>query len=121
MQTRTGSIGNCMEAAICSLLHLPLYALPDLGGDEVWLENLNWFLYPKNLFYLEVSPDDPMAEAAFRMGDTWHIIAGTSPRGGKHAVVGRNGRMVHDPHPPDGTGHGLVDIDKFGFLVSRLV
>jgi len=48
------------------------------------------------------------------------MIEGKSPRGGLHAVVGRNGKIVHDPHPQDGTGRGLVRIDNFGLICARM-
>lgn len=39
--------------------------------------------------------------AQIHLGDIYHEISGPSPRGNGvyHAVVGRNGEVVHDPHP----------------------
>ena len=47
----------------------------------------------------------------------YHLICGPSPRGGgmSHATVGRNGEIVHDPHP-DGTG--VVKVECFGLFVA---
>lgn len=47
-------------------------------------------------------------------------MSGMSPRGFRHAVVARNGVMVHDPHPTRG---GLIgpgeDGWQYGFLIAR--
>ena len=52
--------------------------------------------------------------------DFYHIIVGKTIRYEKllHAVVGRKGKMVHDPHPK---GVGLVeeDILRFGIVVYQ--
>jgi hypothetical protein len=120
-QTRTGANGNCFAACLASILEVPMHVVPDFGGDDVWLGNAQSFLAGFGLYYIQVPPDDPALWNAFTSGEVFHTIEGTSPRGGQHAVVGRNGEMVHDPHPQDGTGRGLVDVDAYGLLCARML
>jgi len=46
-----------------------------------------------------------------------HTILGVSPRGGMHCVVGKDGKIVWDPHPQDGTGRGLAKPTGYGLLL----
>lgn len=62
-----------------------------------------------------------MLDVMFSYGEIWHTIEGLSPRGGQHAVVGNQGKMRFDPHPQDGTGRGLVDVDAYGLLCARML
>ncbi|HJX53533.1 MAG TPA: hypothetical protein VJ801_12270 [Polyangia bacterium] len=119
-QTRTGEDGNCFAAALASILEIPLHVVPEFGGDDVFVANIQRFLAEHGLYYVRVAPDDPALERAFESGDVFHTIEGVSPRGGEHATVGLNGEIVHDPHPQDGTGRGLVSVDAFGLLCARM-
>ncbi len=120
MQTRVGETnGNCFEAALASLLELPIYRVPDFPRAELeFIETVQRWLsgMTEDLFYCRVPVTNSDALAAFVTGDVWHVIEGISERGGPHACVGLNGKIVHDPHPG---GHGLVDEKWYGFLVSR--
>lgn len=105
-QTRVGSPnGNCFAAAIASIMERPLTEFDGAHEDTV-----DQYLRPYGYKYVELpsNGDSPLG---------YHIISGTSPRGGEHAVVGYNGKTVHDPHPQDGTGRGLVSISGYGALV----
>ena len=107
-QTRTGEIGNCFAACLASILEEPL---PELGltSDHDYDENVNKWLAARGLRYTQVPSDvKPMG---------WTTIEGISPRGGMHATVGLDGKIVWDPHPNDGTGHGLVSVERYGLLV----
>jgi hypothetical protein len=103
-------------------LEIPIYRVPDFPRDDEseFVESVQRWLsgMTDDLFYCRVSVDNPDAIAAFVTGDVWHVIEGTSPRGGPHACVGLNGKIVHDPHP-NASPSGLVKVDCFGFLVSR--
>lgn len=107
--------GNCMAACIASILELPLESVPNFAAYEDWFKRLNTWLKDRNLFYIEF---------AFNAEDEWltqnagyHVMVGTSPRDSDHAVVGYQGKIVHDPHPSDA---GLVKIDVVGFFIARL-
>lgn len=116
-QTRTGLQGNCFEACLASLLDVPIYAIPELGHDPEFMPNLQKYLFPLGRFYFQLKPDDPLLPEIFAAGPTWHTMEGISPRGGPHACVAMNGKLVHDPHPG---GDGLQVLECFGFLGIRL-
>ena len=88
--------GNCLQAAIASLLELPLEEVPHatVRPDDVWwIELQEW---SRRRFGMDL--------IAFVPGDTYkpsgyHLITGKSVRGVEHATVGLNGAIVHDPHP----------------------
>lgn len=108
-QSKVGADGRCLCACIASILEIPESFVPDFGND--WRNDVDRFLAPFGLYYrqvpLEVKP----------LG--FHIVEGTSPRGGQHACVGFNGRIIHDPHPQDGTGRGLKTVERYGVLIRR--
>lgn len=121
-QDRYGTIdGNCFEACLASLLELPLHGVPELGGDDVYESNLARYLAGQGLLYVLVrgpsNPERSILEAMFEVKEVYHVIEGVSPRGGPHAVVGRNGKTVHDPHEGGG---GLLREDGWGFLLRRI-
>lgn len=115
-----GQRGNCFSACIASLLDLPLKAVPnfveiDVLGGPNW-----WWLADKYLGLLgytivEVSPRNPPSG--------YYMMGGISPRSTDdcvvhHAVIGKDGEIVHDPMPG---GEGLLTVqtarylDKTGF------
>lgn len=92
----TGAIGNCMQAAIASLLDLPLDDVPhfvklypesEQCGQAIsdWCLDRRYFVVQLDL---EQLPDQMLC-----------MLHGTSPRGLPHVVVGRGTEMIHDPHP----------------------
>ena len=100
-----GQLGDCQRAVIASLLELPISEVPhflqDANGDpsDYW-DSIQGFLASRGLAYMHVPARS--GTAFFGEGvDVYHEISGPSPRGGgvMHAVVGRNGVIVHDPHP----------------------
>lgn len=119
-QSRIGPTGRCLEACIASILNIAESDVPEFGGDDVYLHNIAEFLNAFGLYYCQAMPGDPVIQEMFRVGTTYHLIEGMSPRGGLHACVGCNGQIIFDPHPQDGTGRGLVRIDCFGLLCARM-
>ena len=108
-QTRTGANGNCFAAALASVLETEI---PDFGmnvSDAEFYRNMTRWLAKKGYHYTEVP-------ASGKPPKGYHLMLGISPRGGRHAVVGKAGRIVHDPHPQDNTGRGLASVDSFGIL-----
>jgi len=103
--------GNCLQAAIASLLELPLEAVPHVlaDGDEgPWYENLQaWARRELGMDFLT------FPEHAIPVPAGYHLISGTSPRGVTHTAVGFNGRVVHDPHPEGGELKAPLDCAVF--------
>jgi hypothetical protein len=112
-QSRTGPTGRCFPACLASILEIQENSVPDFmeESDEEFFTAVNQFLARFGLRYKQVPIQD-----VHPVG--WHTVEGLSPRGGQHAVVGRDGRMVWDPHPPDGTGRFLVKPEIYGLLLK---
>lgn len=106
-----GLIGDCFRCSVASILELPADAVPhfmekDWDRPEVgWYADLNHWLAPRGLAYFEMSIEPEVfgplwfSEIGPAGFDVYHIMCGVGPRGDRHAVVGRNGVIVHDPHP----------------------
>lgn len=95
-----GAIGNCMQAAIASLLDLPLDDVPHFAaieGDEWWSEFLTW---ARDLGYEVFVIDGDFPPIPL-------LLHGKSPRGVSHLVVGIGSTVVWDPHP---SRDGLTEI-----------
>lgn len=97
--------GNCVSACVASLLDLPLAAVPNfveieiLGGPD-WWTHLFWYLKISGWVLVVVDPRNPPAG--------YYCVGGLSTRATEdvpihHAVLYKDGRLAHDPHP-DGTG-----------------
>ena len=134
-QTKFGPVeGNCFAACIASLLELPIEEV-NIGPADApnWLENLQAYLKPKNLFFLEVRIDVAVKYPLYEMNGIYCVMSGRSPRtfeGHKdvnHCVVGRidsnsqDGFVVysyiHDPHP-DKTFLKPDTLWGLGFLIA---
>jgi hypothetical protein len=107
-QTRTGKTGNCFAASLASVLGLPLKQVPDFKKANEDPE-VNVWLAKRGLRYREVPATQSPPKG-------WHIICGVSPRGGYHAIVGFDGLEEWDPHPIDGSRHGLDKTIAWGVL-----
>jgi len=100
-----GVPGNCVQAAIATLLGEPIDAVPHfllwLEWNHVmveWLAEKGWRIYCR---FTDTIPDERC------------IVAGVSPRGVAHVCVAENGRIVWDPHP---SRDGLTKIDEAWFI-----
>lgn len=96
--------GNCLQAAIASLLDLPLDEVPHFvgddwasGGDKHWWTEWYQWLYARDLkLHTNIEPEP----------GEYYLGNGPSPRdpeNRQHVAVYRDGALAHDPHP-DGTG-----------------
>lgn len=93
----SGAIGNCMQAAIASILDLPLDDVPHFAqlyedpkecGDALFA-----WLVERRILWLQLDLDQPLPD------DMPCLMYGDSPRGLPHLVVCVGSEMVHDPHP----------------------
>lgn len=85
--------GNCMQAAIASILELSLEDVPNFAKAADMDEAINEFLAPFGLgiVNMEPNPDFLWSPSGF------HLLYGESPRGLQHVVVAFQGEIVHDP------------------------
>jgi len=112
-QTRFADKGNCYQACLASLLELPLEQVPDFCNEfrSTWLMEVQiWLGGLYDLGLLHVAPADTQVIPP----NTYHIITGMSDRGRMHSVIGKDRKMVFDPHP---NGTGLIKVEVFEFLV----
>jgi hypothetical protein len=86
----SGVPGNCLQAAVASLLNLPLDDVPHFILHDDWLEQLAAFCIAHGYRPIMRMPDVPVA-----YGMAW----GPSERGVRHAVVWVDGQIAWDPHP----------------------
>lgn len=86
----SGRPGNCLQAAVASLLDLDLDEVPHFVEHDDWLERLRDFCIAHGYRPLMRPPT-----ATVPYGMAW----GPSERGVRHAVVWRDGEIAWDPHP----------------------
>lgn len=99
-----GVYGNCIQAAVASLLGWPLDAVPHFGAFRDWRAALRLWAEGEELVYEQV--DDPAAVPA---DEERCLYLGPSSRGYPHVVVGLGGEVAWDPHP---SRDGLDEIDE---------
>lgn len=92
-------LGNCLQAAIASMLGLPLDSVPhfvqvEADGGRPFGVILREFLEARG-FELAIDVDPEPGEE--------YLAIGKSPRGQGlyHCAIYRDGVLVHDPHPDD--------------------
>jgi hypothetical protein len=113
-----GQYGDCMRACVASLLELPIDRVPhffDGGCDSAEFDKrLADYLDQHGL--IELSMPAHVAQRTHYTRDCHHLMYGYSERGTFHAVVARNGLVVHDPHP---SKVGIIEDDRvqWAFLV----
>jgi hypothetical protein len=98
LQSRPGPGGDCYAACVASLLEVGLTEVPDLAaaGDR-WASALRRWLAARGLC-VAFRPGDgrPLADQP-DPSPGYAIVGQRVPDGSVHAVVCRDGRIVHDP------------------------
>lgn len=110
-QTRFGvGEGNCFSACVASLLEIDLDDVPFFMGADNWDEALLEWCDGRGVV-VDFSTEFPAPEGACC------IVGGRSPRHSEtgHAVIMRDGALVHDPHPSR-TG---IDGDPWMWIALR--
>ncbi len=102
--------GNCFSACVASLLHLPIEDVPTFCAEgDKWFEVFQQWLRPLGLYAFMLKHCEEWRP------DGYYILGGKSPRGDFfHAVIARDGEIVHDPHP---SRTGLVDRQDYTLIV----
>jgi hypothetical protein len=124
VQTRFGNPGgNCHQAALASLLELPLEAVPDFVNDyHFWDTEQNKWLYNMGLFCVHVrSGEDDGSELEWLTDNVPCIISVKSlaTQGALHSVIYHKGHVVHDPHPSQ--VHRWREVEIVGYDVIAAV
>jgi len=124
-QTKFGfEDGNCGAACIASILEIPLESIPNFHGEDpsdpkLYWKNVRKWCADKPFILISISISEGYDPKEF-LKDCWVIASGPSPRGTKewhrHAVVWRNGEIVHDPHP---SREGLKEIDMYDLFIIK--
>jgi len=112
--------GNCLWAAISSLTEIPLERFKGFEylNNGAWFPPL-WDILIEFDFIYQGMIRGKKEILNYSPGvDGYYIVCGGSPRGcpSGHAVVFKNGEMVHDPHPE---GTGITSID-YAYMIERI-
>lgn len=95
--------GNCLQAAIASLLGLPLNAVPHFVTFTWWVGAIELWARGRGLHFRAAKVADAGEIPLFR-----HILSGQTERGISHVVIAEEGWVVWDPHP---SRAGLTSVD----------
>lgn len=106
--------GNCVQAAVASLLHVPLETVPDFADGKPCTT-------PEDTGRFWRRFDDYLAKQGLttvrlpgnHCPESLHLASGMSPRGVNHMVVRQGDGIVFDPHP---SRAGLLDIQTVRVL-----
>lgn len=90
--------GNCLQAAVASLLDLPLSSVPHFVLHKDWEARFVRFMRQRGSPVVYGQPGPHVTG----------IAVGKTVRGTHHAVVMENGTVTWDPHP---SRDGLTAID----------
>jgi hypothetical protein len=102
-QDKFGARGNCEQAALASVLGLPLDGVPDFHAAPHFARAYQEFLAGLGFVAVVLPPD--------RAPDCYCVAVGPNKANGhEHACVYRAGKLVHDPHPGR---HGLARVEEF--------
>ena len=104
---RDGVPGNCLQAAIASVLDLPLDAVPHFV-NFVWFDPaVELWARGRGLTVKRQGFPEKPAPSPEVIPDRPCLVSGKSERGFLHTVVGDHGQVVWDPHPSQA---GILDV-----------
>lgn len=93
-------IGNCLQAALASLLELPLGEVPHVVMHGDWWDRLTTWAIGQGFELVPIAPNWPPRG--------YYLATGPAVRGLPHTCVYHDGALAHDPHP-DRTGLDSVE------------
>lgn len=106
--------GNCLAAAIASILEIGIDTIPEFGIDDGWYERFSRYMISHHALQPLDIEVETMPEWMTPRG--YFLINGKSPRGDfHHTVVGFDGKAIHDPLP-DGNCE-LDDITSYTVFI----
>ena len=88
--------GNCLAACLASIFELDIDDIPDFGVRSDWYKKFTqWCIEKLDLWPIDIDANNCAFEPK-----GFYIINGESKNGDFwHSVVGKNGEIMHDPHP----------------------
>jgi hypothetical protein len=108
-----GIYGNCLAACIACMLDIDVNEVPNFAQNSTWASDAKEWLAERGLSLVYFDGDAT---------DATMIAYGKTVRGTRHAVLWRNGALLHDPHPSDA---GLIAAEELCAIaisdMSRLV
>lgn len=106
--------GNCLAACIASLLELPIEAVPNFSERADWFNYVDEFLEQFDLQLVQTK----YSRTAEHLMRGYYILSGPSPniKGVDHVVIGKNGKVVHDPSP---NGKPMEEFNTLEILAKR--
>lgn len=107
-QTKSGpGVGNCHQAAVASILGLPLEEVTDFGQQDD--PERSYVEFVRKLGFIVVNSITDFAP------DCYYLAFGSSSATGRpHVVIYRRGRLAFDPHKGR---NGLSEITSINLLV----
>jgi hypothetical protein len=84
--------GNCLQAALASVMRMPLDAVPHFVAFTWYRPALELWLRGYSLTGEWVHTEEVPSGGV-------SVVAGKSPRSGEHVCIGYDGQIVWDPHP----------------------
>ncbi len=94
--------GNCLQAAVASLMELPIEAVPHFVLYDDWLPGFVKFLKQEGYDFNGTHDFQHIKSwqgVEFKGVDGYAIVVGKSIRNVMHCVIYKDGEMVHDVHP----------------------
>jgi len=115
--------GNCLQAAVASILELNLDEVPNFMAVESegdWLDIYIDFMARQGLqpLFLDIEQMGQVEPGWVPLG--WHLMSGVSPRCAPyhHEIVCYRGEPIHDPYP--GGGCELKTQEHWTVFISAL-
>lgn len=106
--------GNCAQAAVASILGLPLEDVPDFKDIADNDSYKFWASFEE--FLLECGFWTIRKDGSNYVPEGLYLACGPSARGCGHMVVMEEGALVHDPHF---SKEGIKDIEHIWILVPK--
>lgn len=99
--------GNCLCACIASLLEVDIEEVPNPKHD-LWQDEINeWMVKNYGIYMITAHIAGDNLPSA--MINSYSIGCGQSKSNLLHAVLCRNGEIVHDPLPNSGLTYDMID------------
>ena len=105
-----------MSACLASIFELPIKEVPTFAMKKYYWDHVQAWLRERGyyVFTLNTGTDGYDQEQLSGVIEGYHTMAGPGPRGCRHVVVGKSGKVVHDPHP---SRAGLLEIDEWDLYI----